>query len=226
MDIASTRAIVFDLDDTLYPEWAFTFSGYQAVARAFAERLGARMDELVARMRELFDTPDRGRVFDVVIAELEVANAESLVPKMIETFRSHKPAIQLHPDADVALTRLHGQYSLGLLTDGPLLMQRSKIEALGLQPRFNEIILTDQWGREHWKPHPKAFQEMSARLGVPHAACTYVADNPAKDFLAPNVLGWRTVFVRRPDGIYRDKEPPAGGAAQITIQTLDALPLD
>ena len=221
--VSSTRAIVFDLDDTLYPERAFAFSGYEAVAREFADRLGAPTGALVSRMRELFDTPDRGRVFDVVVTEASAADVEGLVPAMIETFRTHSPIISLHSDADAALTRLGRHCRLGLISDGPLQMQNNKIDALDLRPRFNEIILTDEWGREYWKPHPRAFEEMSRRLGVPPAACTYVADNPAKDFLAPNALGWQTVFVRRLDGIYANLPAPERGQAGSVVATLDAL---
>jgi len=60
-------------------------------------------------------------------------------------------------------------------------------------------------------------------LGVPPRACIYVADNPAKDFIAPNALGWGTVFIKRPGGIYADREAPRGGLPQAAISTLDAL---
>lgn len=220
----SIRAIVFDLDDTLYPEREFVFSGYRVVADAFAGRLGAPFD-LVRRMTELFDTPDRGRVFNVILAEAGVAQAQvdALVPEMIATYRSHKPGIHLHPDADAALTRLGGRYRLGLISDGPLEMQNNKIDALDLRDRLDEVILTDRWGRQFWKPHPRAFEEMSRRLGLAAAECLYVADNPAKDFIAPGGLGWSTAFVRRPDGIYADQEPAEGSRIDLIVESLDAL---
>ena len=220
----SIRAIVFDLDDTLYPEREFVFSGYRAVADAFAGRLGAPFD-LVQRMTELFDTPDRGRVFNVILAEAGVARAQvdALVSEMIATYRDHKPGIHLHPDADVALTRLGGRYRLSLISDGPLEMQNNKIDALDLPRRLDEVILTDRWGRQFWKPHPRAFEEMSRRLGLPAAECLYVADNPAKDFIAPGALGWSTALIRRPDGIYADREPAEGSRIDVTVESLDAL---
>ncbi|MHC4063526.1 MAG: HAD family hydrolase [Planctomycetota bacterium] len=223
--MTATQAIIFDLDDTLYPEREFAFSGYQAVAGAFAGRLGESASNLVTRMRELFDTPDRRRVFDVILAEASMTEADAiaLLAEMIATYRGHHPTISLHADADAALLRLRGRYRLGLISDGPLQMQRNKIAALGLQGRFGEVILTDRWGREFWKPHQRAFQEISRRLAVPADHCLYVADNPTKDFVAANSLGWRSVFVKRPDGIYADRPAPEGGAAQAVIGTLDAL---
>ena len=221
----SALAIVFDLDDTLYAEREFAFSGFQAVAGAFADRLGAPVDELAARMRRLFETPQRRRVFHAVLAEdgIAEADADALVAEMIAAYRSHRPAIRLHADAAAALDRLQGRCRLGVISDGPLQMQNNKVQALGLAGRMDEIILTDQWGPEFWKPHPRAFEELARRWAVPARACVYVADNPAKDFVAPNALGWRTVLVKRPGGIYADRQAPEGGEPQAVIGTLDAL---
>jgi putative hydrolase of the HAD superfamily len=218
----TTRAIIFDLDDTLYPERSYAFSGFDEVARAFAVRLNASFD-LVPRMRDLFDTPQRGRVFDVIVQEAGRADAAQLVTEMIDVYRRHHPRITPYPDAAAALDRCRDRYRLGLLSDGHLAAQEAKIDALGIRDRFDAIVLTDRWGREFWKPHPRGYQEITRRLNVPAAQCTYVSDNPAKDFLAPNHLGWLTVRVRRPDGVYAGEQPPANGEPAHTISTLDEL---
>ena len=72
--MSAVRAIVFDLDDTLYPERQFAFSGYAAVAAAFAERLNRSVADLDNHMGRLFDTPDRGRVFNVILTEAGVGS--------------------------------------------------------------------------------------------------------------------------------------------------------
>lgn len=216
------RAIIFDLDDTLYPERSYAFSGFDEVARAFGARLNASFD-LVRRMCDLFDTPQRRSVFDVICQETGRADAAELVPEMIEVYRRHHPRITLYPDGAAALDRYRQRYRLGLLSDGHLGAQEAKIDALGIRDRFNAIILTDRWGREFWKPHPRGYQEITRRLNVSAAQCAYVSDNPAKDFIAPNQLGWRTVRIRRPDGIYVNEQSPANGEPAHTIPTLDEL---
>lgn len=221
--MGAVEAVIFDLDDTLYPERQFAYSGYAAVASAFSDRLGRSSGELTARMRKLFDSTERGRVFNVLLAEAGIRDADALLPSMIETFRFHFPRINLHEDADRAMQRLAVQVRLGIISDGPLQMQSNKVAALGAASRVDEVILTDEWGQEYWKPHPRAFEEMSRRLGVPHERCVYVADNPGKDFVAPNAMGWHTVFVRRPDGVYRDVVAAEGGEAAAVVETLDAL---
>lgn len=228
--MAAVKAVIFDLDDTLYPERAYAFSGFDAVAAAFRDPLGDPATA-AAEMRRLFDTEHRPRVFNALLRERGPRDAErersasvkELVECMIETYRTHAPTICLHVDADTALTRLRGRYKLGLITDGPAVSQWAKIDALGLRGRLDEIIITAELGAQHAKPHPRAFELMAERLDVAPAACVYVADNPAKDFIAPNALGWTTVQIVRPDGIYRDEPTAAKGEPEHTITTLSEL---
>ncbi len=216
------RAVIFDLDDTLYSEKQYTLSGYRAVANAFSDRLSPGFD-LYARMVALFDTPDRGRVFNVILEEAGAFGREDLLAEMIHTFRAHRPIISLYPDAAAALGRLAGRHSLGVISDGYYTVQKAKVDALGVAARLDVCILTDRWGRQFWKPHPRAFDEAAAQLGLRHDECVYVADNPAKDFVAPNRQGWRSVCIRRPEGIYRNEPAAPGGEPQCEIESLDDI---
>ncbi|MCH7719472.1 MAG: HAD family hydrolase [Planctomycetes bacterium] len=220
--MSTIQAVVFDLDDTLYPERAFAFSGFDAVVERFGQRLGWGPPE-AARMRMLFDSEQRATAFNAMLEEsaVEPETHATLIAEMVAAYRQHSPRIALHADADRALARLHGRYRLGIVSDGILGTQQAKIDALGLAARVDHVVLTDQWGRDHWKPDPKGFAHLAAELCVPHTSCIYVADNPAKDFIAPNRLGWRTVQIRRSDGIYAGLVAPSGGKPHATIDTLD-----
>ena len=142
---------------------------------------------------------------------------------MIHAYRTHQPTIDLFPDAERALARLAGCYQLGLITDGPRVVQRAKVDALRLDDHFAEIIFTDELGEGRAKPHPAAYELMTQRLGVAPKHCAYVGDNLSKDFLSPNRLGWRTIYVDRGDGVHYHKPAPPDGAPQHTINSLDEL---
>jgi len=218
----AVSAIIFDLDDTLYPERQYAFNGFAAVAVKFKEWLGDPL-EAAGAMKRLFDTEHRPRVFSALLAERGMAQSDVLIARMVETYRTHLPTIHLHPDADAALARLFGQYKLGLITDGPAISQWAKIDALRLRTRFDAIIVTSELGPDCAKPHPSAFELIAQRLGVEPPECAYVGDNPAKDFVAPNALGWTTVQIRRLDGIYLNSVAPRGGVPRFTIDALDDL---
>jgi putative hydrolase of the HAD superfamily len=220
--VHTARLIVFDLDDTLYSEWQHALSGYRAVAEALADELKAPFD-LAGRMAHHYQTGDRGRVFDAVLADLGRTDAASLVPRMVEIYRTHAPAIRLFPDADAALRRLRPDYLLAILSDGPVEKQQTKIETLGLSDRVDHIVLTGRWGREFWKPHERGFRRLEEACRLSGQACSYVANDVSKDFVAPNRLGWQTIMVDRPENLMKHATPAAGGKPQSVIRTLDEL---
>lgn len=216
------KAVIFDLDDTLISEREFAFSGFRAVAETFVEQLG-EPQPAAARMRALYQTADRGRVFNVLCEEHGLPADPATIQEMINVYRCHPADIQLLPDAAAALLRLRPKYRLGVISDGPLFMQDAKAAAVDLEEYVDAIALTDHWGREFWKPHPRSFEWMAWQLQQPHDACVYVADNPEKDFIAPRALGWLTVQVKRPDGAYVRNAAAPGGEPHAVIDSLDEL---
>jgi len=214
------KAVVFDLDDTLYSEREYAFSGFTAVASAFKGQLGDPVDT-IAQLKALFDTEHRPRMFNALLNQRGLPEDEQLVVAMVETYRRHIPRISLYPDADAALTRLRAQYKLGLISDGRTDTQTLKLNALKLLPRLDGTIVTSELGPGYEKPHPRPFEWMAESLGGDHDQYAYVADNAAKDVIAPNALGWMTIQIVRPDGIYRGAPPAEGGDPRHIIDTLD-----
>ena len=223
MSAAATpiRVLAFDLDDTLYPEEEFVFSGFEAVADAHGAVTG--LHTAARRLREIYQAGNRTRTFNQLLDELGIFNPEPKVRAMLNTYRGHAPRIHLYPDAEACLRRWASKVSLAIISDGHLQTQRNKLDALGLADLVPLIVLTDQWGREAWKPAARGFREVQARLGVSGGQCVYVGDNPAKDFVAPNRLGWRSVLLRRESGVYADAVAPEGGEPQHVIRHLDEL---
>jgi putative hydrolase of the HAD superfamily len=216
--------IVFDMDDTLYLELDFVRSGFRAVDDWLAAEL--RVDGFFAIAWHLLEGGQRARVFDDALAALGVAAGPGLIPSLVEVYRGHRPTIQLAPDAARALERHAGRDRLALLTDGYLATQERKIEALGLRSCCDPVIITDQWGRDYWKPHPRGFMAIQSRFEREPADFVYVGDNPGKDFLGPKALGWKTIRIRRAGGLHAAQVVPPGHDADLTITTLDELDRD
>jgi putative hydrolase of the HAD superfamily len=218
----SSLKLVFDLDDTLYPERMFAMSGFRAAA-AWAERELA-VSGLYEPMLRLLDADHLRRLFHIVLAEHAPDHRTEQLDAFIDAYRSHAPEIALFEDAHAALEHFGALGPLGLITDGMVEVQAAKVQALGLEPRLQHIIYTDGLGgRAFSKPNPKAFELMREALGSPGDRFVYVGDNPAKDFVAPNALGWITVQVVRPGGIHDGSKIAEGGRPQHRISTLDEL---
>ena len=207
-DEVGAMIIVFDMDDTLYLELDIVRSGFRAVD----DWLGAerRVGGFFTTAWHLFEGGQRLRVFDDALAALGVAAEPGLVGELVEVYRGHRPMIQLAPDAVRALERHAGRDRLALLTDGYLATQERKIEALGLRSCCDPVIITDRWGRDYWKPHPRGFMAIQSRFDPEAADFVYIGDNPGKDFLAPKALGWKT----NSDQASRRPARGPGGAAR------------
>jgi putative hydrolase of the HAD superfamily len=221
----SRLVLVFDLDDTLYPERQFALCGFRAAAAWAKAELG--LDGLDADMTRLLDAGYLGRLFATVLEErLPGRHSAEQVQGLIAAYRACEPELTLFEDARWALDHYAVSGPLGLITDGTHAMQLKKVRALALEPRFKEIIYTGRLGenRAFAKPHPRSFEIMEAALADPGGRYVYVGDNPAKDFAAPNARGWTTVQVVREGGIHDAGRIVAGGAPRHKIGALTELP--
>ncbi len=202
------QAIIFDLDDTLYPERDFVFSGFRAVAGWAETHLDIPAHDGFAELRSLFEQGVRGDTFNHWLAAHRLAD-DGLVTQLVQVYRGHTPQIKPFPEVLPLLQSLHRRYRLGLVSDGYLAVQQRKLAALGLSSYLDAVVLSDEWGAEAWKPSPYPFQVVLERLGAEASRTVYVADNPTKDFLGARQAGLRTVWVRRPGGVYGHLNPPS-----------------
>lgn len=219
------QAVIFDLDDTLYPERDYVLSGFHAVAEWAEMQLGIPAEQGWAELHTYFEAGIRGDTFNRWLTQHGL-EPEPLVTQLVKVYREHQPHIAPFPEVLALLTRLRCAYRIGLVSDGYLEVQQRKITALALAPYFDAMVFSDEWGRAAWKPSPHPFKVALKRLQVVAAQSVYVADNPAKDFLGARAAGLATVQVLRADGEYAARLPPsAEHAPDRVIATLDELEL-
>jgi putative hydrolase of the HAD superfamily len=216
------RAVLFDLDDTLYPEREYFESGFAVVAERLEER-GAGEAGAIGRLLEAIHFEEgREGVFDKAAARL--GYPREWVPELVALFRDHTPRISLPAESAEVLRCLRLQYRLGIVTDGHASVQHGKIEALGLRPLVDAIIVTDELGRRHWKPHPLPFLTCCRALHVQPDQAIFVGDHPQRDIGGAHGAGLRAVRLRRKDGYFRNQADAAGEQAECDIEQLERLP--
>lgn len=215
------HTVVFDLDDTLYLERDFVLSGFAAADRWLQDEEGVTgFAECAGR---LFAGGLRGRVFDAALAELRVAATPVMIERLVAAYREHEPVLSLPADSIAALAWAARGFRLGLITDGFAAVQRRKIRALGLEEHIPCRIVTDELGREFWKPSPEPYRRVMQHFPGSAAGFLYVGDNPRKDFLAARALGWRTVRIQRDGAEHADYLATPEENAERTIDTLRTL---
>jgi putative hydrolase of the HAD superfamily len=215
-------AVALDLDDTLFLERDFVRSGFRAVGRWLGEHVGNQCD-WSAELWQGFEQGVRGNAFDRVLTSAGVAATPELVGQLVRCYREHRPDIVLLDDVLPALDALAlPPERLGVITDGPVVMQRNKLDALGIASRVVHVIYTDAWGVAYRKPHPRAFETFEQLTGCPPERCAYVSDNPTKDFRSPHDRGWATIRIIRPGGLHAAK-PSAPGEVDRELDSLQSV---
>lgn len=206
-----TLGIVLDIDDTLYLERDYVRSGFHAISPIVSPDFGQ-----VAW--QLFEAGERGNIFNLALDKLHISCSPELVKRLVEAYRSHRPDIQLLPDASDFVER-HRSKIAGFVTDGPLASQTAKASALGL-PELGPVCFTESLGPGKGKPCVEGFLWVAAQRAFD--AYVYVADNPLKDFQGPRELGWKVVRIRRQGGLHF--ETPFEGRLDAEIASFEDWP--
>jgi putative hydrolase of the HAD superfamily len=174
-------------------------------------------------MWDLFLGGQTVKTFDATSAHFKLGLGPPQIAELVEVYRNHAPAIAPYSGIPHLLSLLRERVRLAVLSDGFLPAQWLKLEALKLERFFDCVLFTEELGRECWKPSPAGFAAVAERLAVPGESCAYVADNPAKDFVAPNRLGWRTIQYLRPGQLHAERPAPPDGPPQSVVHTPDGL---
>lgn len=217
------RAVVFDLDDTLYPERTYVLGGFRAAAVWADKYIGIPPDQGFTELSRLFDEGVRSNTFDCWLKNRRLGPG-NWVEELVRVYREHEPQIVPYPGVLDLLRRLRQHFLLGLVTDGYLAVQQRKIASLGLTSCFDALVFSDELGHEAWKPSPQPFEVVLKKLRVTGHEAAYVADNPTKDFLGARQVGMWTIRICAPEGLYSHLEPPSPDYTPDTdIQDLNSL---
>lgn len=193
------KAIIFDLDDTLYGEKEYVRSGYREIAKVLPQ-----IKDVEERLWQLFE---EGKPAIDELLEKENIKDISVKQRCLDAYRLQEPDIHFYAGVKEMFLDLKEQgYLLGIITDGRPEGQWAKIEALKLNELVDHIIVTDELGGiEFRKPNPAAFELMAQNMNVSYACMCYVGDNIRKDFVAPEKLGMRSIWFQNTNGLYYKK---------------------
>jgi HAD superfamily hydrolase (TIGR01549 family) len=196
------KAVLFDLDDTLWPilpvivraetvlfDWLALHA--PGVAKQFSiESLRARR---VAMMKaDPRYAIDLSALRHAALTEAFVSSGEDVakvVPAM-EIFSAARNAVTPFEDVLPTLVRLQGRVAVGSVSNGA-----ADLEAIGIAHYFQASIASHRFGSA--KPDPAIFRVACETLGVaPHEA-VYVGDDPLLDVEGAQNAGLHAVWMNR-----------------------------
>jgi len=218
------KAIIFDLDDTLYYELNYVKSGFEAVSEYISLRYQVDKDIFYQQLLEVLKDQGRGKIFNLALEKFALPAAE--VQGMVTVYRSHIPeGIELYNDARDVLHKYKTdkKYKTGIITDGNSEVQWKKIKTLDLLKLIDEILVSDDYGVAKRKPNSFLYSKMLEMLNVQAEEAVYIGDNPVKDFVTARKLGIKTVRIIREKGMHITKRIDQEYEADHEINTLYEL---
>lgn len=175
------KALVLDLDDTLYAEINYLESAY----RFIAAQISAQPQELSAKMLAQYHAGEN--VFENISKLYQIDKS-----KLLDWYRFHKPDINLFEHVAETLDHFAAEYTYAVITDGRSETQRNKLQALGLTDLLSSIVISEEIGSE--KPSIANYKKVMRDLQCEHYI--YVGDNLKKDFVTAKSLGWTTICLK------------------------------
>jgi N-acylneuraminate-9-phosphatase len=207
------RGIFFDLDDTLI--------GYAEAEQAALRSsclLAARLNPAIHagsfahviydiyKTRFAYGTPGynelaslpvmefRRCLTEAALEEIGVAVDSALVSRLMDAYDSAETeALKAFPEAKETLAQLRPHFQLGVITNGPSTLQRSKIAALALEGFFDVIIVDTEFG--HPKPDPRIFAHAAHRFALTPDSLLFVGNSLAYDITGARCAGWTSVWM-------------------------------
>lgn len=191
------RAILFDFDDTLQNRPKAFLQYCDFFLNKYFPSLSSA--EKRARAEEMLRRNNGGYVnyIDYFLTLMEDWNWTSAPPvgDIYREFQFRFPEYSaLFDDTFPVLTELRRRgYLLGIITNGPSVLQNRKLDVSGLRPYVDIAVVSgDEWIH---KPDPEIFRRTAARLGVACQSCMYVGDHPVNDIQGARNAGMRPVYI-------------------------------
>jgi FMN phosphatase YigB (HAD superfamily) len=219
-----TRAVVFDLDDTLFDAFGQCVRPAQreAAAAMRAAGLDAPLDAIVALRESL-----AGRAVDVdaLVAEgFPCADRVRVAAAGRRAYFERDPGrITAHPFAADVLAKVRARARCVLLTAGAPEAQRTKVARLGLAEAFDEALFVDVagLGGDVAAAKKRALADWIGARGLAPASVLVVGDRPSGEIAAALALGCRALRIT--EGECAREPTPAGAAEARDVRAVLAM---
>lgn len=211
------KAAVFDLDGTLLNRDATLKKFINDQHQRLHKILGhINQEQYLSRFIELdkYGYVWKDKVYQQLITEFGITGMSW--QQLLDDYLAHFPAHCVpFPKLIPMLEELkRNGIRIGMITNGYTAFQSSNIRALGIEPYFDAILISEK--EELRKPDKRIFERAMDRLGSKASEAIFVGDHPLSDVEGSATAGMISVWKRNPHWKTAD--------AQCIIDELDEIP--
>ena len=193
------RAILFDIDSTLYTNAGYAQSQIDLPVERLAGKRGVSADAMraeIAEYREKWASEHNGQ--GISLANIFTAFGVSIMESVVWREELCRPEEYLGKDKRLrtALKKLGHCFTLAALTNNPVSVADRTLVALGVEDLFHAIIGLDTCGVS--KPHEEPLMRAAILCSAEPRYCVSVGDRYDIDISLPLEMGMGGILV---DGV-------------------------
>ena len=226
------RAVLFDLDDTLFDHRRSARAALDAVHRAFAGTVAFEDLELhhaqyleemhleVLAGRMSLDDARRERfrkVFEALGLPLQAADAQRVARTYREGYVTARRAIE---GAAELLAMLKPRYRIGIVSNNLLDEQRGKLVFCRLEEYVDVLVVSEEAGVS--KPHPAIFHLALERLHAGASDAVMLGDSWSADIVGAAAAGIRPIWFNSL-GLAKPSEPAGVTELRSLVPAAEAI---
>jgi putative hydrolase of the HAD superfamily len=233
--MSTPRAVLFDLDDTLYAYAPCNEAALAAAHELLRESVDVSAEgfrslhddvrlELARELRGQAASHERALFFKRIVERLTGAPRAALAGRLLdrywEVFLAHmRPA----PGALEVLAQLAAERPLGLVSNHTTAAQLRKVARLELEPFFAVVVTSEEVGAE--KPDARVFARALEALGAQPSEAVMVGDDPECDARGARAHGLAAILTTefRADGQLEGLADAVVGSVTEVPPALEAL---
>jgi putative hydrolase of the HAD superfamily len=211
------KAILFDLDRTLHDRDSSVLRFLKAQHQSLNELHETEVPpSYIDRFIEL---ECKGYVWkDKVYSQLAEEFSLPLSPsELLQDYLTgfHRHCLEMEGTSRLLPFIKKAGLKVGMITNGMTDVQNNTIDALGIRPHFDTIIISEEAGIK--KPDSRIFTMAAEALGVSPSDCLYVGDHYENDVAASRKAGMKAAWLVGDEAVQENPQ------ADILISSLNEL---
>lgn len=228
-NLPDAEAIFFDLDDTLYDQ---LLPFQSALKYAKLQIDPANYEVIYKRVRfysdllwksytkgELTLEQVRSERLKCALREFEIDLSNEQAIEIQERYQYEQKVIELFPHVKSIIKELQNQDKVvGIITNGPVEHQMSKIIALQLDRIISNELIFISDGICLTKPDKRVFEYVQKQVKISAGKCLYIGDTWENDIAPPIEAGWKSIWFN-----YRNRKPQSHHQPSLVIKEYDKI---
>ena len=156
------RSVIFDLDDTIYPEITFLKNRYKRISK---EIFNNKWETSYKFLVNEFETYGRKNIFDKLIYHFDLELSVADILKIFRDYKNNNISIEPYLWFKKLSDELDKSFALLIITNGNPTQQNFKLKILNLNESFPSIkcIFADKYGR---KPGTGSYEAMKKKIAL------------------------------------------------------------